>query len=92
MVVEIITDGSTIENPGPGGWAAIFRAAGHCKALFGYDEATTNNRMELTAVIRGLTHLTRPCEVLVTTDSQYVYNGITKWIKKWKKNGHKKKG
>jgi len=87
MIVEITTDGSSLKNPGPGGWACIFRVPGRAKALYGYDIQTTNNRMELTAVISALEHLSRPCEVKVYTDSQYVHGGITSWIEKWKKNG-----
>lgn len=87
MFVEITTDGSSLQNPGPGGWAAIFKIPGHCKALFGFDPHTTNNRMELTAVIAALEHLKKPCTIKLTSDSLYVINGITKWIKKWRKNG-----
>jgi ribonuclease HI len=85
MIIQIASDGSTIHNPGEGGWAAIFRYQQHCKAIFGFDNQTTNNRMELTAAIKALEHLRRPCEVELSTDSQYVVNGITDWIRKWKK-------
>ena len=85
--VELFTDGGCRGNPGPGGWGAVLRFADREKELFGGEEATTNNRMELTAVIRGLQALKRPCAVDVTTDSQYVKNGITQWIHNWKRNG-----
>ncbi len=85
--VRLITDGSCLGNPGPGGWAAILRYGSHSKELSGADSATTNNRMEMTAVIRGLAALKHACEVTVETDSQYVKNGITKWVGNWKRNG-----
>ena len=85
--VEIFTDGACSGNPGPGGWGTILRYNGHEKELSGGSAETTNNRMELTAVIEGLKALKEPCEVVLTTDSQYVCNGITKgWAEKWKKN------
>lgn len=87
--VELYTDGACKGNPGPGGWGALIRFKGAEKELFGGEPDTTNNRMELTAVIQGLKALTRPCEVLVTTDSQYVKNGIQQWIHNWKKNNWK---
>jgi ribonuclease HI len=87
--VQIITDGACIGNPGPGGWACILRYNAHKKELAGGERATTNNRMELTAAIRGLEALREPCEVEVVTDSQYLKNGITSWIQGWKKNGWK---
>ena len=83
------TDGACKGNPGPGGWGALMIAGGHEKELFGGELATTNNRMELTAVIRGLQSLTRDCNVAVWTDSQYVKNGIETWIHNWKRNGWK---
>ena len=88
-LVEIYTDGACKGNPGPGGWGALLRCNGHEKELFGGERDTTNNRMELTAVISGLVALSRPCQVIVYTDSQYVKNGITEWIHNWKKRGWK---
>ena len=85
--VTLITDGSCIGNPGPGGWACILRHNRHRKEIYGSEPRTTNNRMELTAVIRGLHALKEPCEVTVLTDSQYVRNGITNWISGWKRKG-----
>jgi ribonuclease HI len=85
--VQLITDGSCIGNPGPGGWAYILRYGKHKKEGFGCDTRTTNNRMELTAAIEGLRQLVEPCSVEIITDSQYVKNGITTWIHNWKKRG-----
>ena len=85
--VELFTDGACRGNPGPGGWGAVLRFDGNEKELFGGEKHTTNNRMELMAVICGLEALKRPCAVAVTTDSQYVKNGITQWIHNWKRNG-----
>jgi ribonuclease HI len=85
--VQLITDGACIGNPGRGGWAAILRYGEHKKELFGSSPQTTNNRMELTAAVEGLRALKEPCEVEVTTDSEYLKNGISKWITKWKRNG-----
>jgi ribonuclease HI len=87
--VEIFTDGACSGNPGPGGWGAILRAAGQEKELSGGDKATTNNRMEMMAVIQGLAALKMPSAVTLYTDSKYVMDGATKWIKNWKKNGWK---
>jgi ribonuclease HI len=88
--VEIWTDGACSGNPGPGGWGAILRAAGGAeKELSGGEKATTNNRMELMAAIAALEALTKPCRVSLTTDSQYVREGVTKWIHGWKRNGWK---
>lgn len=87
--VEIYSDGACKGNPGPGGWGALLRYNGKEKELFGGARDTTNNRMELTAVIAGLQALTRPCHVVVYTDSQYVKNGISEWIHNWKKRGWK---
>ncbi|WP_459867756.1 ribonuclease HI [Endothiovibrio diazotrophicus] len=87
--VEIFTDGACKGNPGPGGWGAILRAKGQEKELYGGERATTNNRMELMAAIMALEALTRPCKVALTTDSQYVRQGITQWIHNWKKRGWK---
>jgi len=87
--VEVFTDGACRGNPGPGGWGAILRANGREKELFGGEPATTNNRMELTAVIRALEALTRRSRVSVYTDSQYVQKGISEWIHSWKRRGWK---
>ena len=87
--VEIFTDGACKGNPGPGGWGAVLRTGGHEKELAGSAPATTNNRMELTAVIEALRALKSPCEVALHTDSRYVIDGITKWIFGWQKNGWK---
>jgi ribonuclease HI len=87
--VEIYTDGACKGNPGPGGWGALMLAGGHEKELFGGELGTTNNRMELQAVIEGLNALSRPCEVIVHTDSQYVQKGISEWIHGWKARGWK---
>jgi ribonuclease HI len=82
-VVEIWTDGGCKPNPGPGGWAAILRYGTTDKELSGHEPATTNNRMELTAACAALEALTRPCKVVVHTDSEYVKNGITRWHTGW---------
>ena len=87
--VQLFTDGACKGNPGPGGWGAILRFNSHEKELFGGEPETTNNRMELMAVIQGLRALKRRCSVEITTDSQYVKNGITQWIHNWKRNGWK---
>jgi ribonuclease HI len=87
QIVEIFTDGACLNNPGPGGWGAILRCGSHEKEIHGGDPATTNNRMELTAAIKGLQGLRRPSTVRLYTDSQYLRNGITKWIIAWKRNG-----
>lgn len=87
--VTLITDGSCLGNPGPGGWAAILRFGGKKRELSGGDPATTNNRMEMMAVIEGLNALNEPCEVAIEIDSQYVKNGITEWIAGWKRKGWK---
>src|SRR5256885_12919398 len=83
--VEIFTDGACSGNPGPGGWGTILRSRGVEKELAGGDPATTNNRMELMAAIAGLEALKRPCGVRVYTDSQYLRDGITRWIHGWKR-------
>ena len=89
--VDIFTDGACQGNPGPGGWGAVLRYQGHEKEISGGDPATTNNRMELTAVIEALRLLKEPCSVTIYSDSQYVCNGIEKgWAKSWKANGWKK--
>jgi ribonuclease HI len=87
--VEIATDGACKGNPGPGGWGAIIRSGKHEKKLSGGENPTTNNRMELTAAIRALEALTKPCRVTLSTDSRYVMDGLTKWIKGWQRNGWK---
>ena len=86
-VVEVFTDGACRGNPGPGGWGALLRTGDHEKRLSGAASATTNNRMELTAAIEALRALKRPCSVELTTDSQYVRQGITEWITNWKRRG-----
>jgi ribonuclease HI len=85
--VEVFTDGACRGNPGPGGWGVILRYANREKELYGGEPVTTNNRMELTAVIRALEALKRRCHVRIVTDSQYVRNGMTQWIHNWKRNG-----
>ena len=86
-VVEIYADGACRGNPGPGGWGVLLRARGRERELFGSEPATTNNRMELVAVIRALEALRRRCAVRVYTDSQYVQKGISEWIRDWKRRG-----
>jgi ribonuclease HI len=88
-VIEIYTDGACSGNPGPGGWAAILRTGRHERELFGGEPETTNNRMELAAVIRALEALKRPSSIRLHTDSRYVMDGATKWLSKWKANGWK---
>ena len=88
-MIDIFTDGACSGNPGPGGWGAILRAESKEKELWGGEPHTTNNRMEMLAVIRALEALTRPAEVRVYTDSQYVQKGISEWIKGWKARGWK---
>jgi len=85
--VIIATDGACKGNPGPGGWGAVIRSGDREKMLSGGDPLTTNNRMELTAVIEALNALKRPCAVALSTDSRYVMDGLTKWIHGWRKNG-----
>jgi ribonuclease HI len=87
--VEIFTDGACKGNPGPGGWGAILRASGKERELSGGESPTTNNRMELMAAIEALNALKRPCHVQLWTDSNYVRDGITKWIHGWRRNGWK---
>ena len=86
-VVDVYTDGACKGNPGVGGWGALLRSGSHSREIYGGEAATTNNRMELLAVIRALEALKKPCRVRVHTDSQYVQLGISKWIHGWKKNG-----
>lgn len=85
--VEIFTDGACKGNPGPGGWGALLRMGSNEKELSGSETDTTNNRMELTAAIRGLNALIEPCEVHLHSDSKYVLDGITKWVHGWQKRG-----
>jgi ribonuclease HI len=87
--VEIFTDGACSGNPGPGGWGAILRYGDTVRELSGGEADTTNNRMELTAAIEALNALKRPCDIVLTTDSIYVKDGITSWIDGWKKRGWK---
>jgi ribonuclease HI len=88
-VVIIYTDGACHGNPGPGGWGAILQYKGNTKELYGGERETTNNRMELTAVINALETLTKPCAVQLNSDSKYVLQGITEWMENWKKRGWK---
>jgi len=85
--IEMYADGACRGNPGPGGWGVLLRAGGRERTLHGGEASTTNNRMELTAVIRGLEALKRRCRVQIYTDSQYVQKGITQWIHDWKRRG-----
>lgn len=85
--VEMFTDGACSGNPGPGGWAALLRYNGHEKELSGGERDTTNNRMEMMAVIEGLAALKKPSRVKLYTDSQYVQKGVTEWMKGWKAKG-----
>lgn len=87
--VEIFSDGACSGNPGPGGYGTILRFGAHTKELSGYSPDTTNNRMEMMGAIAGLESLTKPCSVIMTTDSQYVCKGMTEWIEGWKKKGWK---
>ena len=88
-IVEIFTDGACKGNPGPGGWGAILRSGGKERELSGGENPSTNNRMELMAAIEALNALKKPCRVSLTTDSNYVRDGITKWIHGWRRNGWK---
>ncbi|MFA5966250.1 MAG: ribonuclease HI [Sphingomonas sp.] len=85
--VEIFTDGACKGNPGPGGWGVVIRSGTTERELSGGEKLTTNNRMEMTAAIEGLNALKRPCHVTLSTDSRYVMDGLTKWIKGWQRNG-----
>ena len=87
MKVEIFCDGACSGNPGVGGYGSILRCGGKVKELSGAEGATTNNRMEMSAAIAGLEALTRPCEVVITTDSQYLVKGMTEWMSGWLKRG-----
>ncbi|MCX7174634.1 MAG: ribonuclease HI [Proteobacteria bacterium] len=91
-IVDIFTDGACSGNPGPGGWGAILRIHGREKELYGGEPDTTNNRMELTAVIEALKALKRPVQARVHTDSQYVQKGISEWIHAWKRRGWRTAG
>ena len=91
-IVTIYTDGACKGNPGPGGWGAILKYGKNTKEIKGFSLNTTNNIMELTAVIEALRSLTRSCEIIITTDSNYVKDGILKWIHQWKKKGWKTAG
>lgn len=87
--LKLFTDGACLGNPGPGGWAAILQYGEHEKELVGGQDETTNNQMELLAVISGLEALKRPSNLLIVTDSRYVMDGIQKWLAGWKRNGWK---
>lgn len=89
MRVTVYTDGACAGNPGPGGWGVVLLAGGRRREISGFEPATTNNRMELTAAIAALRALTRPCEVDLHTDSQYLRNGMQSWLATWKRNGWK---
>lgn len=89
MKVEIFTDGACRGNPGPGGWGALLRYGAYEKALKGFESNTTNNQMELMAAIKALEALKKPCQVILTTDSQYLRRGVLEWMSNWKKNGWK---
>ena len=86
-MVHMATDGACKGNPGPGGWGVVIRSGEKEKELSGGEKLTTNNRMEMTAAIRGLTALKRPCRVVLSTDSRYVMDGLTKWLPGWLRNG-----
>ena len=89
QIVHIFTDGACKGNPGPGGWGAVLQYDASIKEIKGYSSNTTNNIMEISAVIESLKTLTRPCDVIITTDSNYVKDGITEWIHQWKKRNWK---
>lgn len=91
-LVYIYTDGACKGNPGPGGWGAVLKYGSSVKEIKGHASDTTNNIMELTAVIEALRSLKRPCNIIITTDSNYVKDGITEWIHQWKKRGWKTAG
>ena len=87
--VEIYTDGGCRGNPGPGGWGTLLRFGQHEKELYGFDADTTNNRMEMSAAVAGLEYLSEACHVILTTDSEYLRQGMTSWLKGWKSRGWK---
>ncbi len=87
--IEVFTDGACSGNPGVGGWGAILRYNDHEKELYGGEELTTNNRMEMMAAIKALIEIKGPCKIILTTDSKYLRDGISKWIHNWRKNGWK---
>lgn len=89
MKTKIYTDGACRGNPGPGGWGALLIHGDHKKEIYGYEANSTNNRMELMAVIRALELLKNPCDIILTSDSKYVLKGISEWIKGWKARGWK---
>lgn len=89
LIVQLFTDGACSGNPGPGGWGCILRFKGIEKEMFGGENPTTNNRMEMMAVLQGLNALTRPCTIEVYTDSEYVKKGMTEWLRGWKARGWK---
>jgi len=91
-LVTIYTDGSCLNNPGPGGWAAILRFGKHEKEISGGEKDTTNNRMELKAALEALRALTEPCRVVLYTDSEYLKKGITLWMPNWKRRNWRRKG
>ena len=90
--IDIFTDGACSGNPGPGGWGAILRSGAHEKELSGGEKATTNNRMEMMAAIEALKSLKKPSQVTIHTDSRYLMDGATQWMRKWKANGWKTAG
>jgi ribonuclease HI len=90
-LVTIYTDGACDPNPGPGGWAALLRSAGHTKELTGGEPDTTNNRMELTAAAQALQSLNRPCQIDFYTDSEYLRRGITEWLPGWRRRNWRRK-
>lgn len=92
MMIELFTDGACRGNPGPGGWGALLRQGDRTRELHGGEAETTNNRMEMTAVIEGLGALKRPCRVHIMTDSQYVLKGVTEWMPNWKKRSWRTAG
>jgi ribonuclease HI len=91
-LVQIYTDGACSPNPGPGGWAALLRSGSNEREISGSERATTNNRMEMTAAIRALQSLKRPCQVELYTDSEYLQRGITEWLPGWERRGWRRSG